>query len=200
MGLLIFQLTVAGSLTLQNAYILAMALAPLPIFTIFFLWNFQKNYLPLSFFIALRAIKDPVADVNFESTGVSEANSNGSRYTNSAASASASASASNATSNGAFGSDNDNDEFVFASSTTSSSNYSSVNTKPHSRNSKVNKNSKDSSAGLTTIDERREVNQTYEYPYLYQALDGPWLAIEGEQILIASDDGLIRKKFTFEDF
>lgn len=200
MGLLIFQLTVAGSLTLQNAYILAMALTPLPIFTIFFLWNFQKNYLPLSFFIALRAIKDPVADVNFESTGVSEANSNGSRYTNSETSASASASASNATSNGAFGSDNDNDEFVSASSTTSSSNYSSGNTKPHSRNSKVNKNSKDSSAGLTTIDERREVNQTYEYPYLYQALDGPWLAIEGEQILIASDDGLIRKKFTFEDF
>lgn len=198
MGLLIFQLTVAGSLTLQNAYILAIALTPLPIFTIFFLWNFQKNYLPLSFFIALRAIKDPIAEVNFESSGVSEADSNGSRYANSATPASASAS--HVASYGASGSNNSNNEFVTPSSTPSSSNYSSSTTKPHSRNSKANKNNKDSSAGLTTIDERREVNQTYEYPYLYQTLDGPWLAIEGEQTLIASDDGLIRKKFTFEDF
>ncbi|GMF55526.1 unnamed protein product [[Candida] boidinii] len=198
MGLLIFQLTVAGSLTLQNAYILAIALTPLPIFTIFFLWNFQKNYLPLSFFIALRAIKDPIAEVNFESSGVSEADSNGSRYANSATSASASAS--NVASYGASGSNNSNNEFVTPSTTSSSSNYSSGTTKPHFRKSKADKNNKDSSAGLTTIDERREVNQTYEYPYLYQTLDGPWLAIEGEQILIASDDGLIRKKFTFEDF
>ncbi|KAK9467666.1 hypothetical protein V1512DRAFT_275630 [Lipomyces arxii] len=56
-GLLIFQLTTAGSLALQKAYVLSSLLTPLPIATLVLMWNFYNHYLPLSYFIALRSIK-----------------------------------------------------------------------------------------------------------------------------------------------
>ncbi|CDK28431.1 unnamed protein product [Kuraishia capsulata CBS 1993] len=130
MGLLIFQLTMAGSLTFTNDYILATCLAPLPLLTVAFLWNFQRNYLPLSFFIALRAIKDDAVD------------------------------------------------------TTSRPNPHSLLTPTKSR----------------TIDERREFNQNYQYPYLVGALDGPWVALDGDQIIMVTSDGTVRKRYTFNEY
>ncbi|KAK9238332.1 hypothetical protein V1525DRAFT_401263 [Lipomyces kononenkoae] len=56
-GLLLFQLTMAGSLGLQGAYYLSSLLAPLPIITVVLMYNFYDNYLKLSYFIALRSIK-----------------------------------------------------------------------------------------------------------------------------------------------
>ncbi|KAK9325484.1 hypothetical protein V1517DRAFT_365273 [Lipomyces orientalis] len=56
-GLLIFQFTTAGTLVANNAYVLSGLLAPLPIATIILMYNFYDHYLPLSYFIALRAIK-----------------------------------------------------------------------------------------------------------------------------------------------
>ncbi|KAG7884214.1 hypothetical protein KL938_002086 [Ogataea parapolymorpha] len=141
LGLLLFQLTVAGSLALNNAYLLAMFLIPLPFLTIFYLWNFERNYLPLSFFIALRAInKDTQVDTDPQSSAgvrVTHALTNGVSF---------------------------------------------------------------SSLRSSTIDERREYNQTYEYPYLVQSLDGPWLAVDAEQVVMATKDGTVRKRFTFEEF
>ena len=58
LGLLIFQLTMAGVLALQKAYAYATLLAPLPIITGAFLWNFEERYIPLSIFIALRSIEN----------------------------------------------------------------------------------------------------------------------------------------------
>ena len=58
LGLLIFQLTMAGVLALQRAYTYATLLAPLPIITGAFLWNFEERYIPLSIFIALRSIEN----------------------------------------------------------------------------------------------------------------------------------------------
>ncbi|KAK9369017.1 hypothetical protein V1509DRAFT_620847 [Lipomyces kononenkoae] len=56
-GLLLFQLTMAGSLGLQGAYYLSSLIAPLPVITIILMYNFYDNYLKLSYFIALRSIR-----------------------------------------------------------------------------------------------------------------------------------------------
>ncbi|VEU24095.1 DEKNAAC105399 [Brettanomyces naardenensis] len=133
LGLLLFQLTVAGSLALSNAWILSLCLTPLPFITLTSLWYFQKNYQPLSYFIALRAIEKD------------------------------------------------------AEEGTSSVPSGSL------RNRRLSKKS-------STIDERREFNQTYTYPNLLQSLDGPWLAIEGDQIVMATTDGIKRKKLMYEEY
>ncbi|KAI5952736.1 hypothetical protein KGF54_003603 [Candida jiufengensis] len=58
LGLLIFQITMVGTLALQEAFICAAFLAPLPVITMYFLWCFENQYIPLSTFIALRAIEN----------------------------------------------------------------------------------------------------------------------------------------------
>ncbi|KAI5966965.1 uncharacterized protein KGF55_000374 [Candida pseudojiufengensis] len=58
LGLLIFQITMVGTLALQQAYICAAFIAPLPMITMYFLWCFENQYIPLSTFIALRAIEN----------------------------------------------------------------------------------------------------------------------------------------------
>lgn len=126
LGLLIFQLTMAGTLALQKAYICASFLAPLPIMTIACLWNFQKNYIPLSIFIALRSID------NNEMPNL------------------------------------DNDEELNVESN-------------------VDDNYK-------TLDERRELNKTYEYPHLVDNLDGPLIAIDKNEILLVDGDGMTLRK------
>ncbi|GMM41869.1 hypothetical protein ACO0OE_002802 [Hanseniaspora uvarum] len=59
MGLLIFQLTMAGTLAgYHNGWILSMLLIPSPLITLSYLWDFEKNYIPLIKFIALSSIRD----------------------------------------------------------------------------------------------------------------------------------------------
>lgn len=59
LGLLLFQLTMAGSLAgFQGGWVLSSCLFPLPLITLSFLWDFEKNYLPLSQFIALSSIRN----------------------------------------------------------------------------------------------------------------------------------------------
>ncbi|ANZ77299.1 BA75_04855T0 [Komagataella pastoris] len=140
MGLLLFQVTMAGTLALQNAYLLATTLIPLPFFTVAFLWNYQKNYYPLSSFIALRAIQ------NNDISGGRHTHINRSR---------------------------------------TSVNSEASNLQPNSSN---------------TLDERRELNQTYEYPFLVQSLDGPWLDIDGDEVIMASSEGPIRKRHQFHEW
>ncbi|KAH3663923.1 hypothetical protein WICMUC_005862 [Wickerhamomyces mucosus] len=131
-GLLLFQLTMTGTLaTFQDGYLFASALVPLPILTIFVLLNYEKNYLPLSFFIALRAI------------------------------------------NGNHNHGIEPEEFVGLDSAFT----------PNLRKSRSRK----------TLDESRETNQNYEYPYLIQPLDGPWISMEGDDVIVANGEGTVRK-------
>lgn len=59
MGLLLFQLTMAGTLAgYHNGWILSMMLIPAPLITISYMWDFEKNYIPLIKFIALSSIRD----------------------------------------------------------------------------------------------------------------------------------------------
>ncbi|SCV04061.1 LANO_0G07910g1_1 [Lachancea nothofagi CBS 11611] len=75
LGLLLFQLTMAGTLAgFQGGWILSCCLAPLPLITLSFLWDFEKNYLPLSNFIALSSIREHERDNSMVSntTGVGD--------------------------------------------------------------------------------------------------------------------------------
>ncbi|GMG55917.1 unnamed protein product [Ambrosiozyma monospora] len=166
MGLLLFQFTVAGSLVLSNAYILSMCLIPLPFFTMLFWWNFERNYLPLSFFIALRAIRENEHQQQLEGDAIGGGGNNHSGCSG-------------------FGSGTNGDALMTTENTTTVL-----------RRQRLATSASLQSIKSRTIDERRELNQTYEYPYLIQTLDGPWLAIDGEQVIMASHDGTVRKRFT----
>ena len=118
-----------GALALQNAVTCASFLAPLPLLTVYFWWSFEKQYIPLSMFIALRAIENNGNDDNSQDADVEQ--------------------------NGDF-------------------------------------NNK-------TLDERRELNTRYEYPNLVNDLDGPMIALEGNDMLLVNQDGTtIRKRQTFD--
>lgn len=56
-GIIFFHITMTGILALHKAYILATLLTPLPILTLAFWYNFEDDYVPLSYFIALTAIE-----------------------------------------------------------------------------------------------------------------------------------------------
>lgn len=134
MGILLFQLTVAGSLALSNQWVLSLCITPLPFVTLAVWYYFEKNYQPLAYYIALRA-----------------------------------------------------------SSHEEEEECDDTPQQPQRRRHSLRKKS-------STIDERREFNQTYEYPNLVQTLDGPWLAVEGNHILMATNDGVKRRAFPCEEY
>lgn len=58
-GLLLFQLTMTGTLAgFEGGWVLSSCLFPLPVVTLCFLYDFEKNYLPLSKYIALSSIRE----------------------------------------------------------------------------------------------------------------------------------------------
>lgn len=59
LGLIIFQLFMCGTLALEGAIALAILCSPLCVVTLIITYNYEKYYLPLSSFIALRAIQSP---------------------------------------------------------------------------------------------------------------------------------------------
>ncbi|ODQ81711.1 hypothetical protein BABINDRAFT_170398 [Babjeviella inositovora NRRL Y-12698] len=58
LGLVLFQLTMVGTLALEKAFVLAGIVIPLVVLTFIAVYSFQTHYLPLSSFIALRSIQD----------------------------------------------------------------------------------------------------------------------------------------------
>lgn len=77
MGLLIFHTMMVGTLTAEKAYICATAILPMPMFTIYILWNFHKHYIPLSNYIALRSIEsNQLPHHGDEEQGLSETQTN----------------------------------------------------------------------------------------------------------------------------
>ena len=68
LGLVIFQLTMAGTLALEHAYFFAIMVVPLVLSTFVVFYTFEKDYLPLSFYIALKAIKKSTLTSNVGSS------------------------------------------------------------------------------------------------------------------------------------
>lgn len=74
-GLLLFQLTMAGTLAgFEGGWVLSSWLFPLPFITFSFWWDFEKNYLPLSQYIALSSIREHERDNSMVSTPVETEN------------------------------------------------------------------------------------------------------------------------------
>lgn len=72
LGLLLFQLTMAGTLAgFEGGWILSSWLFPVPFMTLTYLYNFQQNYIPLSQYIALSSIREHETDTSSgeQSTG-----------------------------------------------------------------------------------------------------------------------------------
>ena len=126
LGLVIFHITMFGTLASEKAYACALAVIPLPLLTVFVLWYFHEHYIPLSTFIALRSI--------------------------------------------------DNNELPFTTDDEEGLLPMSTATRQQ------------------TLDERRENNQTYEYPNLVKDLDGPMLAIDHDEVLLMGPDGTTVRK------
>lgn len=51
-----------------------------------------------------------------------------------------------------------------------------------------------------TIDEQREQHQKYVNPNLVRPLDGPWIGVEGNEIILANSEGTRRRKMRFEEW
>jgi calcium permeable stress-gated cation channel len=51
-----------------------------------------------------------------------------------------------------------------------------------------------------TLDEQREQYLTYTNPNLTKQLDGPWLGIEGDEIILANSEGTRRRRVRFEEW
>lgn len=174
LALIIFQLFMCGTLALENAFVLSALCSPLIFITFVFSWNFDKYYLPLSNFIALKAIMNPNdydeefcetpadSDSNKSTTHVDciSDNNNANKYLN------------NTTNNNQLGSSNPIDESFLLDETTNETlshpvNYRSLTTKSRRR---------------STLDEEREQFTDYTYPNLTVPLYGPWIGFEGDYI------------------
>lgn len=195
LGLLLFQLTVAGSLVLEKSWVLAMCLAPLPLITLMVLWYFQDKLQPLSVFIALRAIE------------IDEKNDENNNATSSALETPVRAGLSKLGQANGF--------YSGPSSPPNDATLSDNAWQESIIDDEANRNTASSLASPTkklkipaTIDEKREQNQSYEYPPLVGNLEGPWIGIESGDassaaisdtwILVWTSDGVQRKKISSE--
>ena len=128
LGLLIFHTMMFGTLASEKAIVCATFVIPLPILTIFLWWHFEKSYIPLSNFIALRSIQ--------------------------------------------------NNELPFHGDEMES----------------LIENNETLAAKDQTLDERRELNQVYEYPNLVCEMDGPLIAVDYHEALYMRPDGTTLRK------
>ncbi|KAI5795120.1 hypothetical protein EDC01DRAFT_654152 [Geopyxis carbonaria] len=62
LGLLVFQLTMAGWLSLAGAYTRAALITPLIAFTGWSVWHYNKHYKPSNYFIALKSVRHTQPD------------------------------------------------------------------------------------------------------------------------------------------
>lgn len=134
LGVLILHVMMAGTFSLQKAYYCLILLIPLPIFVVVCLYNFEKSYIPLSYFIALKSIQNNELPIH-----------NSSSY-------------------------HDDESLV------ESTDVQGIN------------------ETFKTLDEKREVNQTYDYPNLIESLDGPLIAVDRHEVLLVNNDGMTVRK------
>ncbi|CCG20771.1 hypothetical protein CORT_0A03830 [Candida orthopsilosis Co 90-125] len=183
LGLIIFQLFMCGTLALDSAILLSLLCTPLIFVTLGVLYNFEKNYVPLCDFIALRAILNPY-DFNklFE---------NDDQSFNSGDSQSEQGSTSAILDDGEEESGNvpilvnDGDGPLDESSL--------LNAGEEEPNTSVVVNEERSQKKLSrrksTIDEEREQFTDYTYPPLIDPLNGPWVGFTGNVVSIVEYRG-----------
>lgn len=174
-GIVIFQLFMCGTLALEGAILLSVFCMPLFLVTLVVAWNFERFYVPLHSFIALRAILNPM-DYNKEFdddmllkdsalNSVENANTDGIGESQTVSSppnlmVSDTVSLDTCPSESSLLLDGDH----------------SLSYRHPAPSAPVRK--------VSTIDEEREQFTDYTYPRLADPLDGPWIGFEGNDILM----------------
>lgn len=180
-GLIIFQLFMCGTLALEGAILLSVLCTPLFVVTLIVAWNFERYYLPLHNFIALRAIQNPfdydkefnddLLLVTSPSLGVDPVNASGDSFLTQSKSRLPQDSRP------------EESEFTRAASADEDEapNESSIlldgdiSTAYHAGFFKHKRK-------VSTIDEEREQFTDYTHPDLVDPLYGPWIGFEGDYI------------------
>lgn len=180
LGLGIFQIFMCGTLALEGAILLAILCTPLVFVTLIVAWNYERYYLPLNTFIALKAIHNPY---NFDLEFDDDNDDILSVSKNSSSSAIA---------------EEDEEELITS--------YNDETSLIDNQVIDYNSNST-TKRRVSTIDEEREQFTDYTYPYLIDPLNGPWIGFEGDYISMVEynlnqqdlEDGDMSVLSTFED-
>ncbi|ODV95333.1 hypothetical protein PACTADRAFT_42130 [Pachysolen tannophilus NRRL Y-2460] len=168
LGLILLQITMFGTLLLEEAYILAAPIVPLFFLTIALAFFFEKHYSPLLNYIALQSIEESGYDDN--DIGNNIGNSGNSHNNNFLAQ--------DYTFDEADNFDSTIDNAVVPDSAECSplsSNEDLGAVIPHSSMTSLKKR-------RSTIEEERESHQQYVYPYLIDTMDGPWIGFNGDYV------------------
>lgn len=173
-GLLIFQLFMCGTLALEGAILLSVLCTPLFIVTLYVWWNFEKFYVPLHDFIALRAIQSPYnfdKEFNDDSLLVAAASSHNSGLTSAI---------------------HLSTDSLTARKPPQITDEANLSENHHPTDTSVLLDGDYSisyTAGaighrrkVSTVDEEREQFTDYTHPYLRDPLNGPWIGFEGDYI------------------
>ncbi|WPK25140.1 hypothetical protein PUMCH_002443 [Australozyma saopauloensis] len=170
-GIVIFQLFMCGTLALEGAILLSILCTPLFLVTLVVAWNFERFYVPLHSFIALRAILNPT---NYEK-----------EFDDDLLLSPASNSMINASTDSLTGTSSQRQqETVLNDGESIGSSASELSLLLEGDHSIVHSldQSGHHSRKFSTIDEEREQFTDYTYPRLIDPLDGPWIGFEGNYI------------------
>lgn len=195
LGTILFQLFMVGTLALEGAVLLSVLCFPLIIITLVIIYNYEKYYLPLNNFIALRAIQSPLEfDKEFEET---ENGSETDLEFQTSAGQSTPNNINDINQNYYHSNNNSNqdDILVIEQSSTLQSDCNDTSmlvngdftvdygtthlTNPH----KISTNNL-RKRRISTIDEEREQFTNYTYPNLIYELDGPMIGFDGDNITL----------------
>lgn len=185
-GLIIFQLFMCGTLALEGAILLSILCTPLFAVTLIVAWNFERYYLPLHNFIALRAIQNLFDfDKEFDddlllATPVDSVNASGESFIpriKSRLPFDISQAENNEELGGAI---EEGDEIHTESSVLLDGDFSTS----YHQDGIFNHRRK-----VSTIDEEREQFTDYAYPKLVDPLYGPWIGFEGDTITMVEYRG-----------
>ena len=169
LGIVIFQLSICGTLALEGAFLLSVLCTPLFVVTLAVAWNFERFYVPLHSFIALRAIFKP-GDYDTESD--EDKLLSGGRSGDASTTLPANVLRSDAS----------------RSDASSHSESSLLLASDHS----VRYDGVQRTRTFPTVDEECEQFANYTYPRLVDPLDGPWIGFEGNTISMVENRASVR--------
>lgn len=199
LGILLFQLFMFGTLALEGALLLAILILPLMLITLIMTLNYEKYYLPLNNFIALRAIQSPFEfDKEFD-----DDNDTIDRMNNDLISILDQSSLLGLESSKKTPSPNEiMPNFPGLRYSTSSTGTAvgnvldvAVGTNTPNETSMLVNGDYSVEYGntvrkrrISTIDEEREQFSTYTYPNLGSEFDGPWIEFMGDNVTVINDE------------
>lgn len=179
LGLIIFQIFMCGTLALEGAILLLVLVLPLIFITLIVSWHYEKYYLPLNDFIALRAILNPA---DFDDEMMEDEHSvEGPITTTNSDHSTPTPHGDSTPSNGYFLPDGNGLSSPGGHETVSADENADLN---------VNTTVEDALSEevplqrlltrRSTIDEEREMYADYSYPYVLEVLNGPLVGFEGD--------------------